>query len=106
MVANLLGWTGALLVMLAVLALAAPMVFGETWRTLFLLRKPRSCREPKMSLRNSYRPSRCGSPSAATPLCRAAPQPAAGPHLRAAIAVSRPSPRGASRHGSRRRARA
>ena len=38
---NMLGWTGALLMMLAVLGLAAPMVFGETWRSLFLLRRPR-----------------------------------------------------------------
>ncbi|MFC4431151.1 DNA translocase FtsK 4TM domain-containing protein [Cupriavidus respiraculi] len=37
--ANLFGWSGALLVMLGALALAAPMVFGETWRSLFL-RKP------------------------------------------------------------------
>lgn len=42
MVGNLFGWTPALLLMLGVLALAAPMVFGETWRSLFLLRKPRS----------------------------------------------------------------
>ncbi len=41
MVASLFGWTAALLLMLGVLALAAPMVFGETWRSLFLLRKPR-----------------------------------------------------------------
>ncbi len=40
-VSGMLGWTGALLMMLAVLGLAAPMVFGETWRSLFLLRKPR-----------------------------------------------------------------
>ncbi|MCA3185698.1 MULTISPECIES: DNA translocase FtsK [unclassified Cupriavidus] len=40
-VSGMLGWTGALLMMLAVLALAAPMVFGETWRSLFLLRRPR-----------------------------------------------------------------
>ena len=39
---GMLGWTGALLMMLAVLGLAAPMVFGETWRSLFLLRKPRA----------------------------------------------------------------
>ncbi|WP_186425348.1 DNA translocase FtsK [Cupriavidus metallidurans] len=38
---GVLGWTGALLMMLAVLGLTAPMVFGETWRSLFLLRKPR-----------------------------------------------------------------
>ena len=38
---GMLGWTGALLMMLAVLGLAAPMVFGETWRSLFLLRRPR-----------------------------------------------------------------
>ncbi|SOY43962.1 DNA translocase [Cupriavidus taiwanensis] len=37
---NLFGWTGALLLMLGVLALVAPMVFGETWRSLFA-RKPR-----------------------------------------------------------------
>jgi len=41
MVSGMLGWTGALLMMLAVLGLAAPMVFGETWRSLFLLRRPR-----------------------------------------------------------------
>ncbi|QWC89941.1 FtsK/SpoIIIE family DNA translocase [Cupriavidus metallidurans] len=40
-VSGMLGWTGALLMMLAVLGLTAPMVFGETWRSLFLLRKPR-----------------------------------------------------------------
>ena len=40
-VSGMLGWTGALLMMLAVLGLAAPMVFGETWRSLFLLRRPR-----------------------------------------------------------------
>ncbi|GJG95489.1 cell division protein FtsK [Cupriavidus pauculus] len=40
-VTGMLGWTGALLMMLAVLGLAAPMVFGETWRSLFLLRRPR-----------------------------------------------------------------
>ncbi|WP_029048231.1 DNA translocase FtsK [Cupriavidus sp. amp6] len=40
MFGNLFGWTGALLLMLGVLALAAPMVFGETWRGLFA-RKPR-----------------------------------------------------------------
>ncbi|MBY4729097.1 DNA translocase FtsK [Cupriavidus pauculus] len=39
---GLLGWTGALLMMLALLGLAAPMVFGETWRSLFLLRRPRA----------------------------------------------------------------
>ncbi|MDT6961660.1 DNA translocase FtsK [Cupriavidus sp. SZY C1] len=39
---GMLGWTGALLMMLAVLGLAAPMVFGETWRSLFLLRRPRT----------------------------------------------------------------
>ncbi|MCT9071838.1 DNA translocase FtsK [Cupriavidus gilardii] len=38
--ADLFGWTGALLLMLGVLALAAPMVFGETWPSLFA-RKPR-----------------------------------------------------------------
>ncbi|KAA0180072.1 cell division protein FtsK [Cupriavidus gilardii] len=38
--ADLFGWTGALLLMLGVLALAAPMVFGETWHSLFA-RKPR-----------------------------------------------------------------
>ncbi|MBY4897460.1 DNA translocase FtsK 4TM domain-containing protein [Cupriavidus sp. AU9028] len=38
--ADLFGWTGALLLMLGVLALAAPMVFGETWPALFA-RKPR-----------------------------------------------------------------
>ncbi len=37
---SLLGWTGSLLLMLGVLALAAPMVFGETWRGLFQSRKP------------------------------------------------------------------
>ncbi len=37
------GWTGALLLMLGVLALAAPMVFGESWRSLFL-RQPRPAR--------------------------------------------------------------
>ncbi|SPA15172.1 DNA translocase [Cupriavidus taiwanensis] len=42
---NLFGWTGALLVMLGVLALAAPMVFGETWRSLFA-RKPRRAAAP------------------------------------------------------------
>ncbi|KWR90237.1 FtsK/SpoIIIE family DNA translocase [Cupriavidus sp. IDO] len=47
LVGNMFGWTGALLVMLGVLALAAPMVFGETWRSLFLLRKPRSASAPE-----------------------------------------------------------
>ncbi|SPR96492.1 FtsK/SpoIIIE family DNA translocase [Cupriavidus taiwanensis] len=42
---NLFGWTGALLLMLGVLALAAPMVFGETWRGLFA-RKPRRAAAP------------------------------------------------------------
>ncbi|WP_265919380.1 DNA translocase FtsK 4TM domain-containing protein [Cupriavidus nantongensis] len=42
---NLFGWTGALLLMLGVLALAAPMVFGETWRSLFA-RKPRRAAAP------------------------------------------------------------
>ncbi|WP_304524185.1 DNA translocase FtsK [Cupriavidus sp. MP-37] len=42
---NLFGWTGALLLMLGVLALAAPMVFGETWRSLFA-RKPRRAATP------------------------------------------------------------
>ncbi|MCO4864462.1 DNA translocase FtsK 4TM domain-containing protein [Cupriavidus sp. WGlv3] len=42
---NLFGWTGALLLMLGVLALAAPMVFGETWRGLFA-RKPRGAAAP------------------------------------------------------------
>nr|WP_116336936.1 DNA translocase FtsK 4TM domain-containing protein [Cupriavidus taiwanensis] len=42
---NLFGWTGALLLMLGVLALAAPMVFGETWRSLFA-RKPRGAAAP------------------------------------------------------------
>ncbi|WP_373380276.1 DNA translocase FtsK 4TM domain-containing protein [Cupriavidus nantongensis] len=42
---NLFGWTGALLLMLGVLALAAPMVFGETWRSLFA-RKPRRAEAP------------------------------------------------------------
>ncbi|WP_116378666.1 DNA translocase FtsK 4TM domain-containing protein [Cupriavidus taiwanensis] len=42
---SLFGWTGALLLMLAVLALAAPMVFGETWRSLFA-RKPRRAAAP------------------------------------------------------------
>ncbi|MFC4417955.1 DNA translocase FtsK [Cupriavidus pampae] len=41
-ITNLLGWTASLLLMLAVLVLAAPMVFGETWGTLLLLRKPRA----------------------------------------------------------------
>ncbi|PWK37220.1 DNA translocase FtsK 4TM domain-containing protein [Cupriavidus plantarum] len=41
MATNLLGWTASLLMMLAVLVLAAPMVFGETWTSLLLLRKPR-----------------------------------------------------------------
>lgn len=39
LVSGMLGWSASLLVMLGVLALAAPMVFGETWRSLFL-RKP------------------------------------------------------------------
>ncbi|WP_454721130.1 MULTISPECIES: DNA translocase FtsK 4TM domain-containing protein [Cupriavidus] len=38
---GMLGWSASLLVMLGVLALAAPMVFGETWRSLFS-RKPRA----------------------------------------------------------------
>jgi len=42
MASGMLGWTGALLMMLAVLGMAAPMVFGETWRSLFLLRRPRA----------------------------------------------------------------
>ena len=45
MFGNLFGWTGALLLMLGVLALAAPMVFGETWRSLFA-RKPRRAADP------------------------------------------------------------
>ncbi|MDW3685587.1 DNA translocase FtsK 4TM domain-containing protein, partial [Cupriavidus sp. CV2] len=39
LVSGMLGWSASLLLMLGVLALAAPMVFGETWRSLFL-RKP------------------------------------------------------------------
>jgi len=38
---GMLGWSASLLVMLGVLALAAPMVFGETWRSLFS-RKPQA----------------------------------------------------------------
>ena len=54
---NLLGWTGALLMMLAVLGLAAPMVFGETWRSLFLLRKPRAQDDaPRQPARPAARP--------------------------------------------------
>ncbi|MGO4303997.1 DNA translocase FtsK [Cupriavidus sp. RAF12] len=54
--ANLLGWTGSLLMMLAVLGLAAPMVFGETWRSLFLLRKPRAAAdEGRPEVRNDTR---------------------------------------------------
>jgi len=54
---NLLGWTGALLMMLAVLGLAAPMVFGETWRSLFLLRKPRAQEDaPRQPARPAARP--------------------------------------------------
>nr|WP_115706873.1 DNA translocase FtsK 4TM domain-containing protein [Cupriavidus taiwanensis] len=45
---NLFGWTGALLLMLGVLALAAPMVFGETWRGLFA-RKPRRAAAPAVA---------------------------------------------------------
>ncbi|WP_430869602.1 DNA translocase FtsK 4TM domain-containing protein, partial [Cupriavidus basilensis] len=40
LVSGMLGWSASLLVMLGVLALAAPMIFGETWRSLFL-REPR-----------------------------------------------------------------
>ncbi len=39
-VSSMLGWTGGLLMMLAVLGLSAPMVFGETWRSLFQLHRP------------------------------------------------------------------
>ncbi|WP_447434735.1 DNA translocase FtsK 4TM domain-containing protein [Cupriavidus basilensis] len=39
LVSGMFGWSASLLLMLGVLALAAPMVFGETWRSLFL-RKP------------------------------------------------------------------
>ncbi|AJG19580.1 FtsK/SpoIIIE family DNA translocase [Cupriavidus basilensis] len=39
LVSGMLGWSASLMLMLGVLALAAPMVFGETWRSLFL-RKP------------------------------------------------------------------
>ncbi|MGO4333007.1 DNA translocase FtsK 4TM domain-containing protein, partial [Cupriavidus sp. M-11] len=39
LLSGMLGWSVSLLIMLGVLALAAPMVFGETWRSLFS-RKP------------------------------------------------------------------
>lgn len=42
----LLGWTGALVIMLGVLALAAPMVFGETWRSLFAAHPGRQAARP------------------------------------------------------------
>jgi len=42
---NLFGWTGALLLMLGVLALAAPMVFGESWRSLLRARPSRQSRD-------------------------------------------------------------
>ncbi|WP_420994250.1 DNA translocase FtsK 4TM domain-containing protein [Cupriavidus sp. 30B13] len=78
LLAGMLGWSASLLIMLGVLALAAPMVFGETWRSLFS-RKPhapepdeedfapprapsRAAREP-----DSWETTHLGAVPAATP---------------------------------------